>query len=86
MIGHGFSRQITEKCGTKYGNGNYILGQPKWKWELILGRMEYILLYYTSHSSPINDLTLLMSFNLFDYYSKVKIEQTNQTNNRLLFT
>ena len=34
MIGHGFSRQITEKCKTKYGNGNYILGHPKWKWEL----------------------------------------------------
>ena len=36
-MGHGFSRQITEKCGTKYGNGNYILGHPKWKWELYFG-------------------------------------------------
>ena len=27
MMGHDFSRQITEKCGTKYGNGNYILGR-----------------------------------------------------------
>ena len=34
---HGFSRQITEKCETKYGNGNYILGHPKWKWELYFG-------------------------------------------------
>ena len=31
MMGHDFSRQIMEKCGTKYGNGNYILGHPKWK-------------------------------------------------------
>ena len=37
MMGHGFSRQITKKCGTKYGNGNYILGHPKWKWELYFG-------------------------------------------------
>ena len=37
MMGHGFSRQITEKCGTKYGNWNYILGHPKWKWELYFG-------------------------------------------------
>ena len=37
MIGHDFSRQITEKCGTKYGNGNYILGHPKWKWKLYFG-------------------------------------------------
>ena len=36
-MGHGFSRQITEKYGTKYGNGNYILGHPKWKWELYFG-------------------------------------------------
>ena len=26
-MGHGFSRQITEKCGIKYRNGNYILGR-----------------------------------------------------------
>ena len=26
MMRHDFSRQITEKCGTKYGNENYILG------------------------------------------------------------
>ena len=37
MMGHNFSRQITEKCGTKYENGNYILGHPKWKWELYFG-------------------------------------------------
>ena len=36
-MGHGFSRQITEKYGTKYGNGNYILEHPKWKWELYFG-------------------------------------------------
>ena len=51
MIGHGFSRQITEKCETKYENVNYILGHPKWKWELyfgtkavvfILWRVEYV--------------------------------------------
>ena len=30
-MGYGFSRQIMKKCGTKYGNGNYILGHPKWK-------------------------------------------------------
>ena len=36
-MGHDFSRQITEKCETKYGNGNYILGHPKWKWELYFG-------------------------------------------------
>ena len=34
MIRHGFSRQIMRKCGTKYKNENYILGHPKWKWEL----------------------------------------------------
>ena len=33
-MGHNFSRQITEKCITKYENENYILGQQKWKWEL----------------------------------------------------
>ena len=37
MIGHGFSRQIREKCGTKYENGKYILGHPKYKWELYFG-------------------------------------------------
>ena len=36
-MGHGFSRQIAEKCGTKFGNGNYILGHLKWKWELYFG-------------------------------------------------
>ena len=36
-MGHGFSRQIMEKCGSKYRNGNYILGHPKWKWELYFG-------------------------------------------------
>ena len=36
-MGHDFSRQITKKCGTKYENGNYILGHPKWKWELYCG-------------------------------------------------
>ena len=36
-MGHGFSRQITEKCGTKYGNKNYISGHPKWKRELYFG-------------------------------------------------
>ena len=30
-MGHDFSGQITEKCGTKYENGNYILGHLKWK-------------------------------------------------------
>ena len=34
---HGFSKQNTEKCGTKYGNGNYILRHLKWKWELYFG-------------------------------------------------
>ena len=37
MMGHVFSRQITEKCGTKYENENYILGHPKWKWKLYFG-------------------------------------------------
>ena len=37
MMGHGFSRKITEKCRTIYGNGNYILGHPKYKWELYFG-------------------------------------------------
>ena len=36
-MGHGFSRQITEKCDYKYENGNYILGHPKWKWEVYFG-------------------------------------------------
>ena len=36
-MGHGFSRPITEKCETKYGNGNYTLGHPKWKWKLYFG-------------------------------------------------
>ena len=36
-LGHGFSRQITKKCGTKYENGNYIFGHPKWKWKLYFG-------------------------------------------------
>ena len=36
-LGHDFSRQITEKCGTKYKNENYILGHPKWNWELYFG-------------------------------------------------
>ena len=34
---HGFSGQITEKYRTKYGTENYILGHPKWKWELYFG-------------------------------------------------
>ena len=34
---HGFSRQIMGKYGTKYGNGNYILGHLKWKWKLYFG-------------------------------------------------
>ena len=29
MMGHDFSRQISEKSETKYGNENYILGHPK---------------------------------------------------------
>lgn len=33
-MGYDFCRQITEKCGIKYENGNYILGYPKWKWKL----------------------------------------------------
>ena len=37
MMEHVFSRQITEKCGTKYANENYSLGHPKWKWELYFG-------------------------------------------------
>ena len=37
MMRHSFSRQITEKCGTKYGNENYILGHSKRKWELYFG-------------------------------------------------
>ena len=40
MMGHDFSRKITEKCGTKYRNGNYILEHPKWKWELYFGTEE----------------------------------------------
>ena len=36
-MGHDFSRQITKKCGTKYENGNYILGHPKWKREIYFG-------------------------------------------------
>ena len=43
-MGHGFSRQITEKCETKYENGNYILGHPKWKWELYFATEGVILL------------------------------------------
>ena len=31
MMGHNFSRQITKKCGTKYENENYILGQMEMK-------------------------------------------------------
>ena len=42
-MGHGFSRQITEKCGTKYENGNYILGHLKWKWELYFGTVGVIV-------------------------------------------
>ena len=34
MMGHNFFRQIMEKCRIKDGYGNYILGHPKWKWEL----------------------------------------------------
>ena len=45
-MGHDFSRQITEKCGTKYGNGNYILGHPKWKWKLYFGT-EGVINYFT---------------------------------------
>ena len=37
MMGQDFPRPITEKCGTKFENGNYILGHPKWKWELYFG-------------------------------------------------
>ena len=37
MIGHDFSRQITEKCETKYENENHILGHSKWKWEPYFG-------------------------------------------------
>ena len=37
-MGHGFSRQITEKCETKYWYGNYILGHPEWKWKLYFAK------------------------------------------------
>ena len=37
MMGHGFSKQITEKCGTKYENVNYILdtqnGNENYIWD-----------------------------------------------------
>ena len=46
MMGHDFSRQITEKCGTKYGNENYILGHPKWKWELYFGGLVSAAFYF----------------------------------------
>ena len=37
-----FSRQITEKCETKYGNGNYIWDTHNGNENNILGRREYI--------------------------------------------
>ena len=49
-MGHDFSRQITEKCGTTYENGNYILGQPKWKWVLYFGTNEVIVSVYINRS------------------------------------
>ena len=50
MMGHGFPRQITKKCGTKFENGNYILGHPKWKWELYF-RTEGVS-FITIHGFP----------------------------------
>ena len=56
MMGHDFSRQITEKCGTKYGNGNYILGHPKWKWELYFGtpKMEMGTIFWDTQNGNGN--------------------------------
>ena len=41
-MGNGLSRQITKKCGTKYENGNYILGHKIWKWVTIFWDRESI--------------------------------------------
>ena len=41
MMGHGFSRQITEKCGTKYENGNYIWDTQNKNGNYVLKRREY---------------------------------------------
>ena len=62
-MGHGFSRQITEKCITKYENGNYILGHPKWKWELYFGTewvfaICYLLLPPSQNIVPISILVV----------------------------
>ena len=46
MIGHGFLRQIMEECGTKFRDGNYILGHLKWKWELYFGTEGVVSLYF----------------------------------------
>ena len=40
MMGHDFSRQITEKCGTKYENENYILDIQNRQVNYSLGRRE----------------------------------------------
>ena len=56
MMGHNFFRQITEKCGSKYGNGNYILGHPKWKWELYFGTKGVLLFYNGSNTRDKNNL------------------------------
>ena len=56
-MGHGFSRQITEKCGTKYENGNYILGHPKWKWKLYFGT-EGVILITLSMWSVITEIAI----------------------------
>ena len=68
-MGHSFSRQITEKCGTKYGNENYILEHPKWKWELYFG-MEgvlYISYSYIPSASKYNAyFSLEPNFKIFD--------------------
>ena len=41
-MGHGFSRRIMEKYGTKYKNGNYILVHPKWKLNFWTERVVFI--------------------------------------------
>ena len=63
-MGHGFSRQITEKCVTKYGNGNYILGHLKWKWELYFGTEEVfdsnsILVNFWSLNKALTPITTI---------------------------
>ena len=58
MMGHGFSRQITEKCGTKYENENYILGHPKWKWELYFGTEGVINCIFDSYFTNHNNINL----------------------------